>query len=305
MKNIFKAFTLLFVLFLSGCGTTEIIKNPNTSSYTVTGNQSWATGGWDKASRDATQKAVDFCGKNNQNYVFISEQRNGVPGFSLLTSAISFTCGINIKEAMQVKSDECKAEMLTPELDPIRYKVELIKDDGSSSPSFDISTNTNFPTALEVMAIAKWAKIREVCDAKSKQVLSATDTPLNPMQTAYRDKQREFRDELTSQVNLLVVALYQGKLPYGEFAQKRYEVYLNIKSAERDFRSATLLQDRNAQMQAQDLAIKQQQNNINAWNNYMQSVNARQPQIQSPSTTRLQTNCITNKTGNTSTTNCN
>ena len=28
MKNIFKAFTLLFVLFLSGCGTTEIIKNP-------------------------------------------------------------------------------------------------------------------------------------------------------------------------------------------------------------------------------------------------------------------------------------
>ena len=123
------------------------------------------------------------------------------------------------------------------------------------------------------------------------------------MQATFNQKQIEFRNQVSSLVGSLIVALYQGKLPYGEFAQKRHEGYMAVVSAERDFRSATMIQDRNAQMQAQDIAIKQQQNNINAFSGYMNSVNARQPIIQSlapyvipPLKSPTVTNC--NKFGN-------
>jgi hypothetical protein len=294
--------SLIATTLLSACGTSEVTKNINNNSLTVTGSQSWATGGWEKASIEASQKASDYCAKNNQDYIFINEQRTGVPGFSLLTSAISFTCGQNSKALFSSLTDECFDKMQITDLDVIRNKVELFKKDGSSPPPFDIASNTNYPTANEKEAIAKWAKIREECNAKNMQIFKDSLQSNNPMQATFNQKQIEFRNQSASLVSSLVVALYQGKLPYGEFAQKRHEGFMAVLSAERDFRSATLIQDRNAQMQAQDLALKQQQNNINAWNGYMNSVNARQPVTQPapyfipPVKSPTVTNC--NKFGN-------
>ena len=299
-----KKLLLFFSIFLlASCGTGEVIKNSNNNTLTVTGSQSWATGGWEKASSDATQKAIQYCSKNNEDYIFINEQRNGVPGISMLTTAISFACGQSSKKMLDTLNIDCQEKMQISDLDPIRNKVELFKADGSVSPSFDIASNRDYPTEAEKVAISTWAKLREECIAKINQVFKDSLRSNNAMQATFNQKEIEFRNQIISLTNSLIIALYQGKLPYGEFAQKRHEGFTAVMSAERDFRAATVIQDRNAQLQAQDLALKQQQNNINAFNGYMNSVNARQSVIQAPAPVMMPqlrsptvTNC--NKFGN-------
>jgi hypothetical protein len=218
-------------------------------------------------------------------------------GWSPQASTITFNCGADTVSIVNNLQSDCKAEMQVTELDIIRTKVELYKNANDSSPTFEIATNTTYPNVDEKAAIAKWAKIREGCISRENEAITTAQQPANAMQKAFSDKENEFRKQMTAQVSSLIVALYQSKVTYGEFAQKRYEMISNVISAERDYRAAILMQDRDTQMRAEQLAIQQQQNNLSAWNTYMQSVNARQP-------VHVQSNCITNKSGNTSTTNC-
>jgi len=44
-------------------------------------------------------------------------------------------------------------------------------------------------------------------------------------------------------VSELIVAVYQAKLTYGEFAQKRYEIARDTPAAERQYREAVLIAD--------------------------------------------------------------
>lgn len=294
-------FVFLIGLLLVGCGTTAVTKNPNTNLYTVTGSQGLMTGGWDGASAEATQKAMEHCASMGQKYFFANEQRTGTPGFTLLSSTISFNCGADTTALVKEANAACDEQMKNPELNSIRNKVELSRTATSGPPPFEIATNKSFPSPREKQAIAVWAKIREACNSQSKQAISQNDAlASNPMQQAYIEKQREFRRLMEGQLSALVVALYQSKLSYGEFAQKRYELVENIVSAEREYRANILIQDRDARTRSEQLAIQQQANNINAWNVYMQSVNARQPQ-----TVRIQSNCSTTNMGNMTTTNCN
>ena len=301
MPTKIKYIYLLVAATLTACGTSLVSKNPNTNLYSVTSKQGLVTGGWDTATSEATQKAIDHCASMGQKYYFSNEQRAGVPGFSLLSSTISFNCGADTAALMKDVVTSCEEQMKTSDLNLIRNKVELSRTTISGPPPFEIATNNSFPTQKEKQAISIWAKIREQCSKQTKEALSQNDTLVaNAMQRAYADKQMEFRRQMDGQLSALVVALYQSKLTYGEFSQKRYELVESIVSAERDYRAATLIQDRDVQVRSEQLALQQQANNINAWNVYMQSVNARQPQ-----TVRLQSNCNTTRIGNTTTTNCN
>lgn len=69
---------------------------------------------------------------------------------------------------VQAAAAECKKEMQSPELDPIRNKVELSRDPSSleTAPPFEIASSDTFPTDAERSAIAKWAKIRDACSAR-------------------------------------------------------------------------------------------------------------------------------------------
>ena len=86
-----------------------------------------------------------------------------------------------------------------------------------------------------------------------------------------------FVDGLASKIGALIVALYQGKLSYGEFAQKRYEFGHETAAAQREFRQAVLSNDLQIAMQKEQLATQRFQANISAWSAYLQSVNAREP----------------------------
>ncbi len=195
--------------------------------------------------------------------------------------------------------------MLDPELNPIRNKVELIRKSSEAGPPFEIASNDTFPTASERPVIEKWATMREECIKRGETALNAPPSG-TPLQVAYSQEENDFRQQMEARVGELIVALYQLKLTYGEFAQKRYEISHEIAAAENQFRQSVLVADQQRQMQAQQLAQQQAQNNLAAWSTYMQAVNARQPQtVHLDGSIQLRSNCRSQKFGSTITTDCN
>jgi hypothetical protein len=179
--------------------------------------------------------------------------------------------------SIKAASEQCKNDLATPELDPIRHKVELFRDVNGPAPLFEIASNDTFPTASERAVIAKWATLRDECIRRG-DAISNIPPSANAMQVAFRQQDRSFSKEASARVGHLIIALYQQKLTYGEFAYKRYEITRDASAAELAFRQSTLDRDQERQMQAQQLAQQQFANNLAAWSVYMQSVNARQPQ---------------------------
>jgi hypothetical protein len=209
-----------------------------------------------------------------------------------------------ITEQMRSDAAQCTSDMQSPDLDPIRHKIELYRASVDSPPPFEIASNDTFPTNSERPAIGKWATIRDECIKRSNAVQyppSAT-----PLQIANIQQDRSFAHETAARVGELVVALYQAKLTYAEFAQKRYEIGRTQAAAELQFRAAALIADHDRQVQGQQLAQQQFQNNLIAWSAYMQAVNARQPQaVRLDGNVRIKTNCISQDLGALVSTNCN
>lgn len=147
---------------------------------------------------------------------------------------------------------QCIVDMQTPALDAIRGKVELIKTDATAGPAFEIATNNSFPTKNEGQAIAAWAKLRDGC-AKRLAGLSTLPEdaamPLVMLDQTFRslDKQVE------ADVDHLIVELYQQKLTYSEFAQKRYGIERDGNAAKLKSLQATLLENQVRQAKAKQL----------------------------------------------------
>jgi len=202
-----------------------------------------------------------------------------------------------IKENIGVAESQCKVDLSTPELDPIRQKVELTRNIDDAPPPFAIAADDSFATPVERTAIAKWATIRDACIRRTT-ALNLIPPSATPQQRAFVEQDSAFYRELGAHVSDLIVALYQQKLTYAEFASKRYEFAQQAAIAERSFRQATLIADEQRQVQAQQLAQQQFQNNLLAWSTYTQAVTARTPQ-----TVRL--HCTSQSYGNVVSTNCN
>ena len=166
-----------------------------------------------------------------------------------------------LNEQMKAVGAQCKSDFQTPELDVIRKKIELHRESGETPPPFEIASNDTFPNEVEHVAIMKWAKLRDDCmrRAEAAAIIPASSTA---MQVAFIQQDRSFAKEAGGRVTGLIVALYQQKLTYGEFAQKRYEITRDAMAAERQFRQATLIADQQRKLQAEQLAQQQFQNNL-------------------------------------------
>jgi hypothetical protein len=178
-----------------------------------------------------------------------------------------------IKGEQAASQAQCLQELATPELDPIRHKVELSRNMTDGPPPFEIASNDAFPTDSERVVIAKWATMRDAC-LKRSQALLVTPQSANAAQATFFQQDISFYRDVTAQVGKLIVALYQQKLTYGEFAQKRYEIGTQGTAAELAYRQSAIDRDQQRQMQAQ----QQFANSLAAWATYMQAVEARQPQ---------------------------
>ena len=100
---------------------------------------------------------------------------------------------------------------------------------------------------------------------------------MSPLQSTQTQQDRSFLVSAGAKVGELIVALYQQKLTYGEFARKRYEISRDAAEAERQYRESRQTSDQQRQLQLQQLAQQQYSNQLAAWATYMQGVNARQP----------------------------
>jgi hypothetical protein len=142
---------------------------------------------------------------------------------------------------------------------------------------FAMASNEGFPTDPERQAIEKWANLRDACIAPRRAIRHISEGA-TALQATVAQRDTAFYDEVTAKVSALIVAWYQRKMTYGEFAQKRYEFSRDGAAAEREYRQATLNADQQLAMQAQQLAQQNFQNKLTAWSTYLQAVNARQPQ---------------------------
>ncbi len=209
-----------------------------------------------------------------------------------------------LRSQVQSENAQCASEVQSSDLDIIRQKIELFRESADAPVPFAIASNDTFPTEPERTAIAKWATIRDECN-KRADAISNAGVAANPLQATILQQDRAFRQEVTARVGLLIVVLYQAKLTYGEFAQKRYEIDRDGAAAERQFRAATLIAEHDRQLQGQQLAQQQFQNNLIVWSSYMQAVNARQPQtVHIDGSVRVQANCASQRLGDAVTTNC-
>ncbi len=280
-----RMFTVVSLVALAACGTGEV-RQKDPSTYVVSSQYGSLNGSWDRAQKEATAKGTKFCSEKGQQFVLIDEKREGVVGFSPQSSTITFN-------------------LQTPELDAIRHKVELFRESPESAPPFEIASNDTFPTEAERPVIARWATIRDEC-IKRSDAISNVPPSATPLQVAYLQQVYSFRREGSGRVGGLIVLLYQQKLTYGEFAQKRYEISREAAGAERQFYQAALIADQQRQMQAQQLAQQQFQSNLMMWSTYTQTVNARQPQtVHLDGSMRLRTNCTSQRIGDSVSTNCN
>jgi hypothetical protein len=166
------------------------------------------------------------------------------------------------------------------DLDPIRNKVELYKQLSDGPPPFEIASNDTFPTDQERQLIAKWATIRDSC-IKRQEAWLVVPTSANAQLVAAANAQlvAVFQQEVsifkeaTANIGELIVSLYQQKLTYGEFAQKRYWISSQASAAERAYRQSVLDRDEQRRLQAR----QQFATTLTAWGNYIQAVEARQP----------------------------
>ena len=293
----------LVSIILSACGASEVMQ-AGPSTYQVSAQEGLITGGWPAAQKEAIAKGNQYCTAQGQHFSLIEEQKGGTPGFTPLTSSITFSCGVDLAAETQAANDRCSTEMQAPEFDLLRGKIELFRKDLDSPPPFEIAANDTFPTASDLTLIAKWATTRDRCIGEGMKLpLPAGTSPLN---TAILQQDKAFGMEAAGRVSELIVALYNGKLTFGEFARKRYEIGRDAAAAERQFRAAILIADHQRQVQAQQAAQQQFQNNLMAWSTYMQSVNARQPQsVHVEGTVGIKTNCISTRLGNFVDTSCN
>jgi hypothetical protein len=122
----------------------------------------------------------------------------------------------------------------------------------------------------------------------------------NAVQTVFLQRDWAFARDVAGYTGQLIISLYQQKLTYGEFAQRRYEISRDAIAAERQFRETALIADQQRQLQAQQVAAQEQQARATAWAAYTQMVGARQPQ-----TIHLSTSCMSQAIGSSFTmTNC-
>lgn len=92
MKNIIKVGILaLSCHLLTGCVTSEVTKLYD-STLVATVEDSSGIGSKVKMSKEAFLKATIFCEKQNKKFVYISEQNDGVEGWTPTSATVKFRC---------------------------------------------------------------------------------------------------------------------------------------------------------------------------------------------------------------------
>ena len=168
---------------------------------------------------------------------------------------------------------ECKASFDTPELDPIRHKVQLYREPGDDPVPFEIATNDNFPSSEDRPVIARWAALRDEC-IRRYDALPSVPEGANATQTAMMKTMVSITQQAAGDVTELIICLYNQKLTYAEFGRKTYELGKAVGAFILAFTQANAGSGTTG-----DLAAAQQQltDAMDAFAKYVHTVSARKP----------------------------
>ena len=130
-------------------------------------------------------------------------------------------------------TNACAARLRAADLDPIRGKVELVKNPPDGPVPFSVLTNRNTAAGPEQQAIGTWAKLIEQCQVEARPLLDSAPVP--PGATASEiEKLKSYITDSWIEGAKLRVALYNGELTYAEYASKRLSAAEDaLKTAER------------------------------------------------------------------------
>ena len=89
-----KFILLLTIYLLAGCvhGTGEVMNNEATNTHVVSSQYGLMGGGWSRASKEAAEKAVEYCDGLGKKYKLVKERQTGSPGWTPLQSTLTFDC---------------------------------------------------------------------------------------------------------------------------------------------------------------------------------------------------------------------
>jgi hypothetical protein len=262
------------MLLVGGCATSDVVSTgPQSFSLSAT-----RCGICAPVTSYVTEQAGNYCQSKNKQLVVRNITSNNMQPMFPGSATINFSCVSQSDPNMaKVVFDECKKDYERPDLNPIRGKVEIVRDNLDAPPPFAMASNEDFPTDVERQAIEKWANLRDACITRQRAARHVSEAA-TALQATVAERDTAYYDEVTAKVSALIVALYQRKMTYGEFAEKRYEFSRDGAAAEREYRQAMLNADQQLGMQAQQLAQQNFQNKLAVWSTYLQAVNARQPQ---------------------------
>ena len=178
--------------------------------------------------------------------------------------------------AVKAAQDECKASFATPELDPIRHKIELYRSSDDQEPlPFEIATNDNFPTADERPVIVSWGTLRDAC---MRRIFGVPLPPsANQTETAMIKQVLAFDHQVADDETELIICLHQQKLTYGEFGRKRYEVVQAAAAFALALSQASAGKDRQHRLEELLPAQQQLTETLDGFSKYVRAVKARKP----------------------------
>lgn len=139
------------------------------------------------------------------------------------------------------QSAVCGSRYDTPALDPIRSKVELVRN-AVDAPAPQTLADTSFPLAEEQKAIALWAEIRAGC-IQNPETRRRIPGPITAAERENYQQGARFNNAAIKQVSYLIAALSQAKLTYSEFAKMRFQVGNDFTEAVIRYQEAVLIVD--------------------------------------------------------------
>jgi hypothetical protein len=173
---------------------------------------------------------------------------------------------------LRASIDQCKTNLAVVDLDSIRGKADPSRIAADGPPPNAVASNDTFPTKAERSVIAKWMTIRTACRDRFDLLLVVPPTA-NIAQASSLKQVFALTRASEANVGALIHALYEQRVTYGEFAQKRFEIT----------QAATILNseiDQALHGQGQtDLPGTERHlaSTIAAWEAYIKLVNAREP----------------------------
>lgn len=166
---------------------------------------------------------------------------------------------VEINNALAVLKRQCEAELAVPEIDPIRSKIELWRDQNSVTP-LPMLVDETYATDAERAALLTWTKVRESCQVRFRGYLDTSPLPpsmAQDLKDEFHAGILGFQAQAAQGVNFLVAGLYEGQFTYAQFNKKRAEFDAGMLQAINRFTVALDAKDRQ-QVAAQALAAQQQ-----------------------------------------------